>query len=113
MTAQGLLHTKPPKIDLQELPSIAEFIQVHVSKLEKSQFGMQKTADLLHHIESSEVELLVTKLNHDIDQFKNFLRRCKTLLLCLVRDIIPDPGLQGIPDLVGDSAGHQNLGDCV
>ena len=80
MTAQGLLHTKPPKINLQDLPSIAEFIEAHVSKLEKSQFGMQKTAELMHHIEIVEIELIITKLLHDIDQFKNFLRRCRTCL---------------------------------
>ena len=130
MTAQGLLHTKPPKINLQELPSIAEFIEAHVSKLEKSQFGMQKTADLLHHIESSEVDLIVTKLNHDIDQFKNFLRRCRTCLCVhgfrfnlnwcsgICKTIAKEKNVSNmlagaIPDLVGDSACHTNLRVCV
>ena len=74
---QGILHTKPPKIDLLKVPTICDLINARTVANEQAQFGVAKTEKLNIDIQNTEFDLVHKKLEHDIGAFRLFRRRSR------------------------------------
>ena len=83
LALQSIIHNKPARIDLAELPTICELIQDHQNNSEEAIFGQCKTEQLTSYIENTELYLLKKKIEIVINTFKVFIRRCRTDLASL------------------------------
>ena len=74
---QGLLHSKPAKIDLTDVPAIADLISRQVASADMALFGVDKTVLINAEIEKTDFVVFTTRLQYDVNAYQNYFRNVR------------------------------------